>query len=126
MNELEEQRMGGLQQARQMVAIGKAASGNPLEIAKVSLSFGKKLSQHWLIIGAALLFDLVGLIPFLSIAVNLIFGLVLFLYFGPKKKTAGSELLKIGLPIAVGSIFDSVLSFLPVNTGAALIRIALD
>lgn len=119
----EEQRAGGLQQAR--LAQTKKEKGGVIGEIKSTLSFGKKISEHWLILAGAALFDLVGLIPFLSVAVNLVFGLVLYLYFGSKKKTAGSELMKIGLPIGIGSILDSVLSFLPVNIAAALIRIAL-
>ncbi len=124
---LEEQRLGNLQQAR----LGSAGSADDLaedgatSARSVKLSFWSKVSQHWLILATALLFDLFGLIPAISVAVNFIFGGILYLYFGSKKKTGGSELLKIGLPIGLGSIFDSILSVLPVNIAAALIRIAL-
>jgi hypothetical protein len=50
----------------------------------------------------------------------------LFIYFGPKRKSGGSEFTKIGIPVAVSSIFDALFSILPVNIAAALIRIALD
>jgi len=120
---LEEQRLGNLQQARRPAVDLAEEEAAPAKSAK--LSFWSKVSQHWLILATAVLFDLLGLIPALSIVVNFIFGGILFMYFGPKKKTGGSELLRIGLPIGLGSVFDSILSVLPVNIAAALIRIAL-
>jgi hypothetical protein len=116
----EEQRMGELQRARMA-----KKSDSPAEKIKDTLNFGKKISQHWLILACAAIFDLLGLIPFIGVVFNFIFGLILFMYFGPKKKDASSELLKIGLPVALGSIFDFFLGILPVNIGATLIRIAL-
>ena len=116
----EEQRMGQLQQER--------LENNPDEetiAPKTTLSFGKKVSQHWLILATAALFDLFGIIPGIAVVFNFIFGGILFLYFGSKKKGAGSELTKIALPIMVGSIIDFFIGILPVNIGAALIRIAL-
>ncbi len=118
----EEQRMGQLQQER---FAADSAKGEASPTRKAKLSFWSKVSQHWLILATAVLFDLLGPIPALSIVINFIFGGILYLYFGSKKKTGGSELLKIGLPIGLGSIFDSILSVLPVNIAAALIRIAL-
>jgi len=78
-----------------------------------------KYSKHWIILTAAIFFDILGLIPFLSVIFNLIFGAALFLYFGPKKlkKTMGI--------IIIGSIFDSVISILPVNTTATIVRIRI-
>ena len=49
MNELEEQRMGQLQQGRM-----KTASGEKVAEIKSALSFGKKVSQHWLLLVGAL------------------------------------------------------------------------
>ena len=86
----EEQRMGQLQQGR---LVADLAENEVVPIKKTKLSFWNKVSQHWLILVGAAFFDLLALIPFLDVVVNFIFGLVLFLYFGPKKKTAGSELL---------------------------------
>ncbi|MBI5742876.1 MAG: hypothetical protein HZA25_03485 [Candidatus Niyogibacteria bacterium] len=100
------------------------AKSGALEQVAEKLNFSKKLGEHWLIIAAAVLFDLVALIPLVSVVVNACFGLVLFMYFGPKSK--GGELTKIALPIAVGSVIDSVFSILPVNIAAAVLRIALD
>lgn len=118
-------RLGQLRREAQLAAdIAKAAAGGPAAKAKLALSFGKKVSEHWLILAAAVLFDVIGLIPGLCIVVNFLFGLILFLYFGPKSK-GGSELTKIFLPIAGGSIVDFFVGVLPVNIGAALIRIAL-
>lgn len=118
---IEEQKMAELQKARH----ASSASINPMSQAKEMLSFGKKVSQHWLILAGAALFDLFALIPLISVVFNFIWGAVLFLYFGPKNKKGGSELMKIGLPILLGSIVDSVVSVLPVNIGATLLRIAL-
>ena len=118
--------MGGLQQVRLAADLAKAGEGSPIAQAKLRLNFGKKISQHWLILVAAVFFDILGLIPLFSVAVNFIFGLILFLYFGPKKKKgAGSELTKIALPILGGSIIDFFTGIFPTNIGAALIRIAL-
>jgi len=116
---IEDERMAMLNQAR------KAIAGGPMAKAKLALSFGKKVSNHWLILMAAVLFDILALIPFLCVVFNLLFGLVLFLYFGPKSK-GGSEFTRIALPIGIGSFFDFFLSVLPVNIAAALIRIALN
>lgn len=95
-----------------------------IEQVAETLNFPKKIGRHWLIIAVAVLFDIFALIPFISVVINACFGMILFLYFGPKSK--GGEFTKIALPIAIGSIFDFFLSFLPINTGAALIRITLD
>jgi hypothetical protein len=126
---IENNRLSRLGQARKEVElakdVAKAAVGGPGAKAKLVLSFGKKVSEHWLILAVAVIFDILALIPFLSVVFNFIFGLILFLYFGSKGKTAGSELVKIALPIGIGSVIDSVFSILPVNIGAALIRIAL-
>jgi hypothetical protein len=102
----------------------KAATGGPAAKAKLALSFGKKVSEHWLIVATAVLFDIFGLIPGLSVVVNFLFGLVLFMYFGPKSK-GGSEFTKIFLPIAGGSVIDFFVGVLPTCIGSALIRIAL-
>ncbi|MFA4890154.1 MAG: hypothetical protein WC587_00755 [Candidatus Paceibacterota bacterium] len=118
-------RLGQLRKEAQLAKdVAKAAAGGSAAKAKLALSFGKKVSEHWLILVAAVLFDIVGLIPGLCIVVNFLFGLILFLYFGPKSK-GGSEFTKIFLPIAGGSVIDFFIGVLPVNIGAALFRIAL-
>lgn len=90
------------------------------------LSFGKKIKKHWIIVLTAIVFDIVALIPFFSVLINTAFGFILFLYFGPKPKTNSSaNLLGIVLPIGIGNVLDWILSFLPVNLGAALVRIYL-
>ena len=97
---------------------------------KVAIGFLQKCGEHWLILVAALFFDLIALIPAVSIITNPVFGGILFLYFGPKSK--GGEFLKIALPVAGGTALDSVSSFIPgldlipLNIGVALIRIAAD
>ncbi|MBU2263438.1 hypothetical protein KJ750_02160 [Patescibacteria group bacterium] len=118
-NTIEDERLAMLNQAR------KAIVASPIAKAGLVFSFGKKVSNHWLILMAAVIFDILALIPFISVVFNLLFGLVLFLYFGPKSK-GGSEFTRIVLPIGIGSIFDFFLSVLPVNIAAALIRIALN
>lgn len=117
---IEEERMGQLQQERL-----ENSPDEEIIASETTLSFGKKVSQHWLILAGAALFDIIGIIPGIAVVFNFIFGLILYLYFGSKKKTRGSELLKIGLPIMGGSIVDFFIGILPVNIGAALIRIAL-
>jgi len=68
----------------------------------------------------AAFFDLVALIPFVSVVVNFCFGGVMFFYFGKKKVVSG-----IVAPIVIGSVFDFFLSILPINLAAAATRIAL-
>ncbi len=102
------------------------------------LSFAKKITSHGKILAVAAIFDVFALIPVISVFFNMLFGLILYLYFGGRsaktsktmaKANSGlsvqSDLLKIGLPIALGSCLDWFLSILPVNLGTALIRIAL-
>ncbi|PIS13405.1 MAG: hypothetical protein COT67_01915 [Candidatus Tagabacteria bacterium CG09_land_8_20_14_0_10_41_14] len=96
-----------------------AKSKSRVAKAKASLSFSKKLAKHWLILGAALFFDLLALIPFISVIFNLIFGGILFLYFGHKKMG------KNAVVILGGSMVDFIFSILPVNTAATVIRIAV-
>lgn len=115
--------MGQLQQERLAADLAKAEA-SPTRKAKVS--FWNKVSEHWLVLATAVFFDLFAWIPLVSVIVNGLFGLFLLVYFGPKKKDMKSELLRIGLPIAGGSILDWFFSFLPVNIAAALIRIAFD
>lgn len=117
--EEEERRIGGLNQARRADKTAEAAD-EPVEKVKPILSFWQKLSRHWLILVAALFFDLLGAIPFIGVVFNFLFGLVLYLYFGPKKIWTG-----VALPAIIGSMLDLFLSIMPVNIGAAVIRIAL-
>lgn len=126
---LENQRIAQLQAERRKkaaeakkMAVSKKKEGGTV---KSALSFHKKVGEHWLILATAAIFDLFAIIPFISVVINFCFGLVLFLYFGPKKKRGGSELTRIALPIAIGSIFDFFISILPVNIAVTLIRIAL-
>lgn len=119
---IEEERMGELQQER---LAADSIQDEAIPSPKTKLSFSQKISQHWLILATAALFDLFGIIPGIAVVFNFIFGGILFLYFGSKKKGAGSELTKIALPIMAGSIIDFFIGILPVNIGAALIRIAL-
>jgi len=121
---IEESRMAELQQAR--AASSSLDVSTPTGKVKLFLSFGKKISQHWLILVTAALFDLFALIPFISVVFNMLFGILLWLYFGPKRKAGSNEILKIVLPIGLGSVLDAFLSVIPVNIGAALIRIILD
>lgn len=119
---MEEQRMGRLQQARLAMDAAKAATGSPIEKAKLALSFGKKISNHWPILMAAVFFDILGLIPLLNVVTNFIFGLILFLYFGNKSKV---PFLKSGLIMGGGIIIDAIFSIFPVCIGTSLYRIAV-
>lgn len=89
--------------------------------AKTSpLSFGKKISEHWIILLAAVIFDIFALIPLISVIFNLCFAGILYLYFASR---GDSNFLKTGLLIGGASAIDLILSFLPVNVGAALYKI---
>ncbi|MBU1091419.1 hypothetical protein KKA27_00950 [Patescibacteria group bacterium] len=95
-------------------------------VAPKKLSFWKKVREHELILWVAAFFDVLALIPFLSIIFNTIFAGILFVYFFGKKslgKEMQSGLKTIFLPSFLGTIIDSVFSILPVNTTVALIRI---
>lgn len=113
---IEDERMAMLNQGR------KAIAGSPMAKAGAVLSFGQKVSKYWLILAAAVLFDILGLIPILSIATNFIFGLILFLYFGNKGEV---PFLKSGLLMGGGIIIDAFLSIFPVCIGTSLYRIAI-
>ncbi len=113
---------GGVGRTR--VAVPAGVVGRVAKIKTVT-SFGKKISQHQTILMKAVIFDIFALLPFISVAFNLAFGLVLYLHFGPKKKGGGSEITKIALPVMAGSALDFFVGILPVNIAATLIRIAL-
>ena len=120
-NQIEEERAGRLNQARKVAGLAKdVASAVIAKNPKAMLSLGKRFGKYWPILIVAAIFDLVALIPFVSIVVNFCFGGVMFLYFGKKKVVSG-----IIAPIVIGSVFDFFLSILPVNLAAASIRIAL-
>lgn len=84
------------------------------------LSWGKKISEHWVILLTAVLFDILALIPFISIVFNLCFAGILYIYFACRGK---SDFLKTGIGIGLFSVADLLISVLPVNTGAALYKI---
>lgn len=120
MNEDEAEKSGKLNKIRQAAKQAKSAVGQ----AKLALSFGKKIKKHWVIILVAVIFDVIGLIPFVSVIANITFGLILFLYFGSKKKNSAIDnLVGIVLPQVLGNMLDWILSFIPVCLGTALIRI---
>ncbi len=129
MNENEEGRMSRLNRARRLGTLAKAAAGSTAARVKLISSFRKKLSEHWLLLSAAVLFDIFALIPVVSIAGNALFGIILWMYFGSRKKTGKgimrSELMKIGVPVAGLSIVDFFMGILPANVASATIRIAL-
>lgn len=91
------------------------------------LSFSAKISKYWPILAAAVFFDLLALIPFVSVIVNFFFGAVLYFYFGSKSKNkkALQSLFYILVPIIFGSAVDWIFSLVPVNIFAAFSRIAL-
>lgn len=122
MNENEAEKAEKLNKIRQAAKQAKSTVGQ----AKLALSFGKKISKHWVIIFVAVIFDIIGLIPFASVIANITFGLILFLYFGSKKKNSATDnLVGIVLPQVLGNMLDWILSIIPVNVGTALIRIFL-
>ncbi|MFC1625290.1 hypothetical protein ACFL1O_00170 [Patescibacteria group bacterium] len=77
-----------------------------------------KFSKHWIVLFAAILFDILGLIPVISTIFNLCFAGILWLYFGPqvlKKVIKGKGVWWIGAWYLV----DIVAGILPTNTFAA-------
>ena len=109
-----------LNKVRNMAKQAKTTVGQ----AKLALSFGKKISKHWIVIFVAVIFDVFALIPFVAVIFNLAFALILFLYFGSKKKKSGTDnLIGIVLPQVIGNMLDWILSFIPVCLGTVLIRI---
>jgi hypothetical protein len=113
---------GNLNKVRNMAKQAKSKVGQ----AKLALSFGKKISKHWIIILIAVIFDVFALIPFVAVIFNLTFALILFLYFGSKKKKSGTDnFIGIVLPQVLGNMLDWILSIIPVNVGTVLIRIFL-
>ncbi len=97
---------------------------NP-ELKTRKLTFWEKLSKHWYIMVLAAFFDLLAIVPFLSVIINFIFGAILFLCFGPKRKAGeASELQKIALPVFIGMLIEIALSILPTNMAVAAVRIA--
>lgn len=70
------------------------------------------LSEHQLIFATALLFDLIALIPSVSIVTNPIYGGILFLYLAPKRDV--SDLLLKSILRTLGfTVLDAVTSFIP-------------
>ena len=91
----------------------------------VVMSFWERFNKYWPILIVAAFFDLLALIPFLSVIINFCFGIVMFFYFGKKKVVSG-----IIAPIVIGSIIDFFLSLIlislwPACLAAAVTRIAL-
>ena len=124
-NQIEEENMGRLNQAR---AQGKTKEESIAENQpRSALSFGDKISKYWPILAVAVFFDLLALIPFVSVIVNFLFGAVLYFYFGSKSKNkkALKSLFYILVPIVLGSAIDWLFSLVPVNIFATFSRIAL-
>jgi hypothetical protein len=130
-NRLDEARQGSssggsLQHKAKLAKEIADAVKSPQGKAKLVLSFGKKLTKHWMIMVAAVAFDVFALIPLLNFLFNAAFGFILYLYFGSEKKSGGAAgLMGIVLPIGLGSAFDIILNALPVCFGAAMIRIMM-
>jgi len=124
---IENKRWTQLQSERK--ADGEIGGRNEAASLKVEkLTFWQKVSKHWLLVVAAVIFDIFGLIPILSIVVNFIFGLIIFLYFANRKGAGSlsSGLMKVFFPISLASILDAFFSLLPVNTCAALSHIYIN
>ncbi len=144
MNKIEEERMAELNRARfkggvkpdlvdtiSRSAVSSAAGGGGGAFKalveperETKLSFGEKVSREWFILGVAAVFDILAMIPIVSVVFNFLFGLILYLYFGPKRKgKKGSEFSRIGVPMMAGSVVDFFVGIFPVNIGTTLIRI---
>jgi len=122
---IEQQRWEQLQEER-LAEKEKSELGKKLKKRKkAKLTFLQKVSKYWLILTVAAFFDVVGLVPGLSVVTNFIFGLILWLYFVLRKTKGGNDLLHIGLPILGGSIVDFFIGIVPTCLAATLIKIAL-
>lgn len=113
----------GAQLAQQRASDNTKKSGtkSAQRIGALNLMAGaKKLSEHWLILVVALLFDGIGLIPYVGIIANPIFSLILFLTLGSRSK--GS---KIAGGTVAGIIIESIpiINLLPTNTANAIFTI---
>lgn len=109
-----------LNQARNAAKLAKdVTSAVVTKNPKAIISLGARFSKYWPILIAAAFFDLIALVPYFSIVINLCFGLVMFLYFGPKKLTASLAVL------GIGSVFDFFVGVLPVNLATAITRIVI-
>jgi len=124
-NEIERDRLGRLNQGRMRSKAKEESSAK--NFSGSALSFSGKISKYWPILAAAVFFDLLALIPFVSVVVNFFFGIILYFYFGSKSKNQNKfkSLLYIIVPIIFGSAFDWFFSLIPVNIFAAFSRIAL-
>ncbi len=99
------------------MAAGKAV--NPM--AKIGMA--KDFLKHWHILAAAAVFDIIGLIPLLNIATNLVFFCILWMYFGSKSKE--SQFMSLVVPAALVGISDALVGILPACLAATVIRILL-
>ena len=123
-NPIEEKRKMALNQARKIGELvgmpGLSRLAQDVAHPAMRLATRSRFGKYWPILIVAAIFDVIALIPFVSVVVNFCFGVVMFLYFGRKRIVAG-----IIAPIVIGSIIDFLISILPVNLAAAAIRIAL-
>ena len=124
-NQIEQERLERFNQARAQEKMEEDVQ--PKKSPGSVLSFGDKISKYWPILAAAVFFDLLALIPFVSVIVNFFFGAILYFYFGSKSKNKNifNSLLYIFVPIVFGSAIDWLFSFIPVNIFATFSRIAL-
>lgn len=126
-SQIEEKRRGDFN--RSMLQSGRenenddklAAHSSPIAM----MSLWQKLGKYWPILVLAAIFDLVALIPFISVVVNFCFAIIMFLYFGKKKIVSG-----IIAPTVIGSVIDFFLSFFLISLwpscfATAITRIAL-
>ena len=124
-NQIEQERLERFNQARAQEKMEEEVQ--PKKSPGSVLSFGDKISKYWPILAAAVFFDVLALIPFVSVIVNFLFGAILYFYFGSKSKNkkALKSLFYILVPIVLGSAIDWLFSLVPVNIFAAFSRIAL-
>ena len=116
----EESKASRLNQARNAAKLAKdVTSAVVAKNPKAILSLGARFAKYWPVLAMAAVFDLFAIIPYLSVVINLCFGLVLFLYFGPKKLTASF------ITLGVGSVFDFFVGVLPINLAATVARIVI-
>ncbi len=119
---IEDLRWQELQEAR-MMDEEKRRVKKALKKRTIKLSFFQKLSKHWIILAVATIFDIIGLIPGISVVIDFIFGLILWLYFVLKKTKGDNALIDVSLPILGGSVIDFFTGVMPTCIAATLIKI---
>lgn len=78
--------------------------------------------MNQVILGLAIIFDIVGLIPWAGVVLNPLFSFILYMAYGSKKKNLfGKQIIASLLGIVIESI--PLVNILPTNLANALVTI---